>query len=702
MNESDAYEFVEDDPGDYDFVEDDFTEEKPERGLLEKGARIAGQYALGRIEGSTPGIVYDIGVAPAASKGYLANLSLEDAGKEIEGLYEKNVDKSFEEWDPKDKEIYEDLSDRIKNPSKVYEEQRPNDLSIRNIAQKITGVDLTPEGTLEKAAQWSGFVKDSKGFQGKGLKDIAKGIAPTGTDILRGLGAGTMLQLAEQNAFGPMGKISAAIIGDFGGGLIKSSAKGIYKAITNPKETLAEIAKMFTSKDKIALQQSVIKDFRDANIQADLGTLTDSDLIKFVQTRLAQSGLTGKALDDLKTTMTNDIKSEYKGVADSLGQAKFDTLHEAGEVAKKGIEKIRDTDLAESRALYRQASNELPQTAFVNPKNLLKEVNNVESKLKPGSLKSTEQKAVLDILQTVKRDITDSSGKMIYGKVQDLINNKIALNDIINYEVQGGTKQLLKGIVGELDRAIISYGKQNPKFGRSYISANQKFSNHSKTFRNKNATQLLSNQDPAQLLNKMSSVQGIRDMKNILGKTNEGREIFNGLKRLKLDETIGKNMVDSTTQQLKNATFSKLLEKGRNREIFKEILDPQAFKRLTRLQKNAGRLAESAQKFLNTSKSGVTLEDAAIVSKVMLDVMDLLSGNPWGLIKTGVGVTGGRYLTKLMGDPQFLNLVEEMILATNTNNPTLMAEIGNKLAESIKTALVEENANRGQEPKSNK
>ena len=45
-------------------------EKKQERGAVESALRLPAQYALGAIEGSVPGLVYDIGVAPANSKAF--------------------------------------------------------------------------------------------------------------------------------------------------------------------------------------------------------------------------------------------------------------------------------------------------------------------------------------------------------------------------------------------------------------------------------------------------------------------------------------------------------------------------------------------------------------------------------------------------------------------------------------------------------
>jgi len=155
---------------------------------------------------------------------------------------------------------------------------------------------------LEKAAQWAGFIKNPKNIAKIGIKpsQFIKAISPSGKDVLRGLGAGTALQMAEEGEFGPIGTMASAIAGDVIGHGISSTVKGAKNLLTKPKETLAKTASSFTSKDKLNLQKEIVEDFRKSGIQADLGTITDNNLIKWAQTRISQSGLTGTALDDFK------------------------------------------------------------------------------------------------------------------------------------------------------------------------------------------------------------------------------------------------------------------------------------------------------------------------------------------------------------------------------------------------------------------
>ncbi len=667
------------------------TEE--ERSPLEKAGRVAGQYALGAIEATPIAMAYDISALPLSSKEAQNVAFRETVFEDIERLSEQKL---IGQWDEQDQKLLDHLIDLAKNPQKSMQYVQTLDVGIKDIAEKVTGTDLKPEGILETSAQWAGFLKNPQkilDLNKSGVKgsEILKNLMPTGTEAVRSIGAATGLELAKDNEFGPIGTIAAAIAGDLIGGGVAGAGKGLKNLITQPKETLAKTAARFTKKDKLELQKQLIQDFREAGIQADVGTLTDSSILKMTQARLAESGLTGQPLEELRLAMTNQIVNEYKGLAKILGESRYATMYEAGETAKKGIEKIRDKDLDYIRSLYKEADASLSSTAVVDSRKLAKSIENIEKNLKPGSLKSEGQRSVLNILDKVKSDIYNEKGQLKYVPVKELMNTKIALNDIINYEVQGGTKGLLKQLVGDVDRAIISHGKENIPFARNYIKANARFSKHAKDFRNKDVNRLLFESDPTKLMNRMSSVHGIKQLENVLTKTPEGKEIFDSLKRFRLDQMMENNLIDSTTQQIKLGTFSKLLEKGKNKEIVKELLTPSAFKKLQRLQKNSGKLAETAQKFLNTSKSASVAIDTAFVGNLFKDLFNALSGNPWGLMKSGALLSGGRRLSSLIADPEFLKLVEETILASEANNISLMMQLGERIYRIAAKELIEEN-----------
>jgi len=314
---------------------------KKEKSTLEKGARIAAQVGIGAAERAA--MSYEIGAASLSDKDAQTLAYKQNVMEDIERLTEQ---KQTGVWDEKDQELLDHSIDQIKHPEKAEQFSKTGDVGIRGLIEKATGVDLHPEGILEKAANWIGFIKNPKNIVKTGLKpkEFIKAIMPTGEETLRGLGAGAALEMAEQGEFGPIGTMAAVVAGDLAGAGASGLLKGAKALVTEPKKTLAKIGASFTSKDKLELQKEIIKDYREADIQADLGTITDNNLIKWTQARIAQSGLVGKAADDFRQELTTQIKEEYKNIAANLGKSRFSTTSEAGEVLKDGLKKIREAD----------------------------------------------------------------------------------------------------------------------------------------------------------------------------------------------------------------------------------------------------------------------------------------------------------------------------------------------------------------------
>lgn len=642
---------------------------KQKQSPLKKAGKVASQFALGAAESAA--FPYEIATLPLAIPG----------GQEALGdLFTRDILSEVYPTEEEGKQV---------EPRELKE---PIDIGIRGLAEKATGLDLHPEEFLEKAANWIGFIKNPKNAKeliklGSNPKELIKSILPTGKETLRGLGAGAALQMAQEGDFGPIGAISAAVVGDLLGGGVASGIKGISSAVRSPKQALAKGLSKAVKSESLEAQKELIKEFRDLGIQADAGTLTDQRILQAIQTKLSQSGLTGKPLEDFRKQLTSEIKQSYNKLADEIGELRFSTSHEASEVGKEFLTSIRDTEKQRIGKLYEEAKNALPENASINPITIAKKVSELEKALKPGSIKSTEQKAVLDVLEKLKNDIYTETGELKSLRIEDLLNNKIALNDIINFEVQGGQKQLLKGLVSELDKAALSYGSSRSGFSRKMIQANSEFSDFAKTYRNKNIDQILRSQDPMAVMNKMNTVQGIRDLQKALSISPEGKKYFNDLKRLKFEQMIGNKMTDNVSEQLKLGTFSNLLKNPKDKQLALELLGKKGFSRLERLQKATGKLAQTAQKFLNASQSGVAVIDAGVIAEGLRRLSYLLSGNPWPFLRFSGGIVAARRFSKLLADPEFLKLLEEAILASEKNNTSKLLQIGKSLEEPLKAAI---------------
>lgn len=684
-----------------------FQAEKPKEqsfgdlasGALNKAGRLITQGAIGGIQRAAAPFDIPVIAAQTLARNPLIDAvrGQEEANPELaQKIQEKqsNVGRGLEQAFRKNLEE-QDVIRKESKVNKFVQEQGLDVGSLIELGAKKLGVDLEPKGVDEMALRWIGFIKDpskslsliKNGANPAKAKDFLKAILPTAKEAGRGIGAATALNYAAENELGPIGSMLAAVIGDMAPSLLLKGGKGALTFAKNPKEAIkkgaAKTVAAFTPRDKSALQEAIIKDFKDAGLQADLGTISGSNIIKWVQSTLNQSGLTGAPLEAFKESLSKNIVSQYKKVTSQLGESIFQSHYDAGKAAKEGIEKARDSDLGKARELYRSAK-ERGKALQVFPGEVSGLIKELEAELEPGSFKSTEQKAVLDILNQVKKDVMTPAGDIKAASIPDLINNKIALNDTIDYEIQGGTKKLLRRLVKEIDDSITSAGKDDPIFAKQWKQANKRFSEHAKVFRGKTVNEMLKLQNPAQVFAKMNTPHGIEETKKALSKSPEGIELFKQLSAYKMEELIGKNMVDGLNNQVKFGTFSKLLEKGENRRIVKSLLGENGLKDLENLQRASGRLAETAQKFLNTSRSGVHGADIAYAAKILIDLSSVLSGNVWPLAKSLGGLLVTKQVAKLISDPEFIKIVEELITTSRKPNADLIP-LGLRIAEKAKS-----------------
>jgi len=664
---------------------------KPKRGLSTQASRVPMQIGIGIAENAA--LPYELGVAPLGSKDVQHAEYRKGVFEDIERLLEQ---KQTGVWDEQDEQLLYSLRNQIQNPQEAEKYVRTADVSVGKGIEKVgksLGIDTNPEGAVEKGARWVGFLKNpknlsviSKALNGpKEAMQAAKAILPNSKEALSGLGAGAGLELAAEEEWGPIGGMGAAIIGHAAGQGLGGIAKGAAKAISEPKKSVAQLASAFTNNEKLAIQKQLIQDFREAGIQADLGTITDSNIIKAIQSRIAQSSLVGDSLDKFKKELSEQVTTQYKKIADELGEVKFKTNYEAGEALQDALKTAKDKDLDIARKGYDKFRTSLKREAFVGGEKLSQAVDKLERSLSRGAVKSSEQKSVLKYLEDLKKDSTYSEAGKEGFYVEDLLSNKIALNNIIDYEVQGGQKQLLKGIVKEIDQAILEYAKENPGSIKEYVNANKHFAEHAKTFRNKAINQSIFSQDPATLINRMNSAAGIKSLEKALGKSAEGKQLFNELKAYKLEQVIGNKMTDNVSQQVKLGTFSNLLKNKKDQEVIREILGQESFKNLERLQKVSGRLADTAQKFFNASKSGTTILDAAVVAEAFAGFTSLFHGNPWPLAAAGGTYFGVKGMAKLISDPKFLKAAEEAVLASEKNDKKMLIRAFEKMAPQLRT-----------------
>jgi len=633
--------------------------------------RSALQFGLGLAEASN--MFYDFAVSPLASKDAQAaayRAQSWDDFADLQMLENLGVATEY------DKELKESYEEQLKDPEKLYPYVQTADITTKGLIEKATGIDLEPQNIVEKGSRILGWIRNPTKLVNlsesiTNPKQVLKAITPSIKDVTRAGTSGLMWELAEAGQFGPIGTIASMVVGDVLGG-------GIYELIKNPKKAAAQIATVWRPKEKLQIAKKVSKEFKDQNLDIDVGTLLDSPFFRFVQSRSAQSQFTGKAAKKFGQELGQQFVNSYEELANGLGKYKYETNNEAGHALKNTLTRLKEADNEIARTMYKEAVNEFPRDAYATDRKLLDKINKSLSEFKPGSIKGPEQKTVIEQLQKLKKDIKAPKGQLVQANVRELINNKTNLNSIINYEAQGGAKKFLRGIVKDLDRAIISTKNRYPTAVNKYISGNKKYSEHIKDFRNRPLNNVLRADDPATVLNIMDSIDGIKRLEKVFKKGGQ-EETFNALKRHKLDQMIGNKLFDNTKQQLEFGTFKRLLESPKNREILKGLLPKDQFKKLDKLSRNAGAIANTINEFYNSSKSATVAFDVAAIFKILNDVSHLLNGNPWPLVRTGAQVAGAKYLSNLLFDKKFIGYIEEAVNAAAKKDQTKLMKAGQLL-----------------------
>jgi hypothetical protein len=183
---------------------------------------------------------------------------------------------------------------------------------------------------------------------------------------------------------------------------------------------------------------------------------------------------------------------------------------------------------------------------------------------------------------------------------------------------------------------------------------------------------------PEMISNKINSVSGLRELRRILAKTPDGRELYNQIARYKLDEIFNAHFKAGMDLQLKTGSFPKIMDNPKNRAILQELIPPNAFAKFDKIARATRELSNASNKFYNASQTAVRHGDTLVAYKVLKDAVSLFHGNPWPFVKTAGTLGFGQYLSKLLTDDSFLRLLEEAML---TSNPVSIKSIGSKIAQ---------------------
>lgn len=135
-----------------------------------------------------------------------------------------------------------------------------------------------------------------------------------------------------------------------------------------------------------------------------------------------------------------------------------------GTFAGSKIPRFKDYE----KALFQATEKLLPAEATAFTKPILKNVESLESFASRG-IKTSSKQAILNVTEQMKDILKEDKVK-----IEDLVELKKDLNEVINFEIPQGRKELLKSLNRNVGKTIKDYGKrENPEFLKSYKDANK-------------------------------------------------------------------------------------------------------------------------------------------------------------------------------------------------------------------------------------
>jgi len=275
---------------------------------------------------------------------------------------------------------------------------------------------------------------------------------------------------------------------------------------------------------------------------------------------------------------------------------------------------------------------------------------------------STVEKSQVQALKDLRKDlkqmrkIPDNQIEISVNRVIETIKD---INDIVNFENFGGTNKLLLKLKKDLNGLLEPF-KKDDLFGRTLDRANKEFGDLAAIFQSdKQMARLMNHSEGKGLVKLAQSPEGFERLMKTLPKEG-GETIRKDLTRTLVEDAILKPMVDKRGNiDIRRA--SNVLSKADSRRLIKHLVGEEQFKKLQQSQKFAQSAADSLEKFMNFSQSGVTVLDAGALATVAGGVLkSFATMNPVPLMLSYGPIKGMNVFTSIMANPELVDLMIEV------------------------------------------
>jgi len=552
--------------------------------------------------------------------------------------------------------------------------------------KELTGYE--PGTTGARIAQKAGeFVGGGLVFPGgttaKGITSMAA--AGAAGEAAKELGGGVGTQLGASLLGGVLGhRVPGAVsgVGRTAGRVLTGEAGQVFKEL--PAATYQKIPKIKVTPNQVKTE--VVELAKKYNMDLPAGVLTDNPTLRFLEARVNESALAGKAPQEA-----------FKRISESFIQ----NLENATRVAEESIPMLRN----EASTYLSGALEEAVSSA----KGQAGELYQAADKLLPGNsaienLTKTRSAAegIISKYRGIEEELLTSGGKEAFKKAQGVMkslekgpvtvdslrNTKTLLGQAIESVGEPTAKAELSKLYNSINETLSEFGQAtSPEWKEAFNKANKYYSEYKTAFnpkQNKIASALRSN-DAEALFRQTNSVEGLKDLREVLKYHPEGEAVYKKFAEAKLEDLFRKNLIDATTGGAKFQKITSAIKDPAKQEIYKQLLGPEKYKSVQELGKLSGAINEGFRKFMNPSRTGATIADLGwgglIVSSTLEGIATL---NPAALAKVGVEVAAPRVLANMLYDKTFTETLIKMAQVSK-GAPTLAKQ---RLYKALAISLI--------------
>lgn len=441
-----------------------------------------------------------------------------------------------------------------------------------------------------------------------------------------------------------------------GSGAVADLAKLVVKS---PGYLVKAAPKMLGNLAKKSLKNDVLEAAQNQNIRINPAAISDSRTLQFLESRVAQSGLSGKGYDTLMKNLDSDYLNAYTKTLDDVSKETYLNTTDAGAAVQNNLVRRKNAAQRLTRQKYGEAMEKYGAEVLDTPQTL-DFIANTKVKLSKTASPSGSKQVVLNKLDEIEQSLAKGNTD-----IETLINTKTDLNDIINYETQGGVKQYLKGVVHSINKDLQKYGATNPEFATKFKAAEDTAKWNAKTFRNKLVDSLMKKERPEEVLAAINSPSDVVSLEYALGAKPKGRQISQSVKRMKLEELIDTSFIKKQGEIEYGRVARSLAEENKKKnQLIRALAGHENYKNLEELRTVAQGVSDG-KRLYNFTNSGNVVQDVGLVVSGVTGAI----ANPATLAIIGTPYA----LSKVITSKTLMKSLTGAVKAQKSGNPAMKA-----------------------------